>query len=58
VYNVTPPTYHLLAPETDSRAAETRPPVDVSATEIVAPFELRSFEISLSSGWMEAGGKE
>jgi hypothetical protein len=58
VYTVAPPTKNLLAPDTDSRAADTRPPVVVSATASVDEVDLRSPEISVNRGLKEAGGKE
>jgi hypothetical protein len=49
---------NLLAPDTDSRAADTRPPVVVSATASVDEVDFRSPEISVNKGLKEAGGKE
>jgi hypothetical protein len=48
----------LLAPETDNSAADTRPPVVVSATASVEEVDFKSPEISVKSGLKEGGGKE
>jgi hypothetical protein len=58
VYTVVPPTKNLLAPATESREADTRPPVVVSATASVDEVDLKSSEISFKRGLKDAGGKE
>lgn len=39
LYKVTPPAYHLLAPDTDKSAAERIPPVVVSAMATVTGLD-------------------